>query len=319
MKESNKLPKLIVVGGPTGAGKTALGIELAKKYNGAIISADSRQVYKYLDVGTNKGDLDYGGKYEYFVKNHSSEEVKTTEFYMIEEIPIYLVSFLDIKEKYSVFDFKNDALGIIYSLIRKNITPILVGGTGLYIDSIINNYTFSNSRNEYKIDTKYDDLSAMQLLEKLPAKIVSELNESERGNKRRLLNLVNKISSDKNNGNVRISVDYLQKNTGEKLFDVDFYYPKYEWNDLKNILKARVLDMLDQGLENEVRSVLQMGYSETDAGLKVMGYSQMIQYIKGEINREFMIESITRQHIQYARRQRTWFEGKGRGYGLKYV
>jgi len=284
--------KTVIVGGPTATGKTEVAVKIAKEFNGELINADSRQIYRYLNIGTNKGDIE---------ENQAG--------YTIQNIPIHLVNIIDPSERFDLFRYQKLAKEKIKEIRQKGKLPVIVGGTGLYIDSILKGYSLNEEGN---IGSKYsreylDSLSKPELQNlviELNKKRPESLNDSDWNNPRRLIRFIEKFDIKKPASKTSEIKDFL------------FLYPKYDWEELKNKIDLRVVKMLEDGLIEETKKVLEMGFNENDPGLHVMGYREVVQYIKGEITLDKCIELIQTAHRQYARRQKTWFEGKGRGYEL---
>ncbi len=291
------MEKIIIVGGPTGSGKTKFAIKLAKDINGELINADSRQIYKYLNIGTNKGVLS-GDSKKY-----------------IDGIPIHLIDFLKPDVRFNVFEWRSLAINCIKDIQSKGKQAIVVGGTGLYIDSLIKEYDFESkfqiSDDQRKPLTSFDNSNLLKVQEHFKTQLTQvwdSLNYSDQNNLRRLQRLITKLStSEKPVTNILPSFK-----------DYTFYYPKYNWDNLKMIIENRVDEMFKEGLVEETRNVLAMGYDKYCVGLQVMGYKEVIRFLDGEINLEKCIELVKYSHKQYARRQRTWFEGEKRGYRFNY-
>lgn len=287
---------LIIVGGATATGKTSYALKLAKKLDGELINADSRQIYKYLNIGTNKGKLQLRDGQNF-----------------IKDIPIYLIDFLDLDRRFSVFDWKVKALEIIEDIKIRGKTPIIVGGTGLYIDSLIKNYSF-----EYNYQISEDQVLQLQKLDinnlncvqkyfsENLTKIWSDLNYSDQNNLRRLQRIIQKLTN----------VSSEEQKTNSVLTNYTFYYPIYDWEDLKLKIDKRVEDMFQEGLIDETKNLIKNGYNTSLPAFQIMGYKEVIQYLNNEITLNKCIELVKIAHKQYARRQRTWFEGNVRNYNL---
>ena len=277
-------PKVVVIVGPTASGKTALSIELAKKINGEIISSDSMQIYKDMDIGTAK------------VTKEEMQGIKH-----------YLVDFVSPDCRYTVSDFKKDSENAIKEILQKGKTPIVVGGTGLYVNSLIYGI-------EYQ-DMKFDEEYRKELM---------ELAESEDGLKK-LYEEANKIdpeatkkiSSNDKKRIVRILEIY--KATGknkteqeilsrQKGVDYDFkvFGIDMERSKLYERINLRVDIMLKQGLENEVKNLISK-YSEFPTAMQGLGYKEVVEFFEGKISHEEMIEKIKQESRRYAKRQLTWF------------
>lgn len=327
------MSKLIVIGGPTASGKTALAIEIAKKYNGEIINADSRQIYKFLDIGTNKGNItstqDY---YAFKVDNYNLQNPFTPEpfqihipIYTIDTVPIYLISFLFPDERFNVFRFKKLAEKMINKIQERGKLPIIVGGTGLYVDAVIKNYQ-EDGLNEFYDDNYRDYLSSLDItilqnmLKQSNIALFESLNESDKTNPRRLSRLLEKLKALEIKGssvNINSLKDTYER--GESQFDVSFLYPEFDWGELKLRIENRAEEMFKEGLVEETKKVLDMGFPKASPALQGMGYKEVLMYLDAKIDLKTCIELVKKAHKQYARRQRTWFESERRDYNLQKI
>lgn len=276
--------KSIIVAGPTATGKTEVSIELAKRLNGELINADSRQVYKDLNIGTNKGDL-----------------VLKDEQYYIKSVPIHLINILDPKERFNLFDFQKLALNIIKEISDKGKLPIIVGGTGLYIDSLIKGYVLNEGNNDKR--KELENLTTKQLQKLISEESLNQLNNSDKNNPRRLIRVIEK--------NENTEVENVDFNIQSQIL-----YPEYDWEDLKLKIDKRVEDMFNQGLIEETKALIENGLSLESEAFKIMGYKEVIMFLNKEIDLNTCKERVKIAHKQYAKRQRTWFEGEGRDYKL---
>ncbi len=297
MKSSKVLREVYVVCGPTATGKTSLALDLATKVSGELINADSRQVYKYLSVGTNVGHVK-------LIKKFSPP--LGLPLYSIKNIPIHLLQFLNPNENFDLKTYQAYAFLVIKDILRRNKTPIIVGGTGLYIDSIINKYKINGAIPNWELRAKLDNLTVQQLqneLKMLDFKAFTNLNNSDAGNKRRLIRLIEKARFQKEN-----KIEALPKRLPAYNFKV--IYPEFDWQSLRQAITLRAYKMFDEGLVNEVKKVLKMGFSKDSIALRGIGFSQVIEYIEGRISIEECKKLTAIAHIQYARRQKTWFNNK---------
>ena len=299
------MQKVVIIGGPTGTGKTAVGIYLAKKFNGEIISADSRQIYKYLEIGTNKG------KVETFLNESNNEE------YFIDGVKINLINLIEPSEKFDLFRYQQLAYQKINGLINLNKLPIMVGGTGLYIDSIVKNYSLEvNSESIHKENSERRNFLNSLSKEQLQRLILNKtgethnLNYSDWNNPRRLIRFIEKfeenLANKDENHNCQSNYDFL------------FLYPEYKWEELKNKIDKRVIEMVNSGLIEETKNILKMGFTKEDPAFGIMGYKEILNYLDNEVSLDESITLIQQSHRQYAKRQRTWFENKNRDYNLEY-
>ena len=278
------MENLLIITGPTGIGKTEISLKLANKYKGEIISSDSMQIYKKLDIGTAKVDLD-----------------KT-------DIPHHMVDILEAHENFSVADFKFKAKEIISDINSRGGLPILVGGTGLYINSIVYNLDFTETKADYEYR---DELR----------KILEEKGSEFLYNK--LFNL-NKDMAEKihpNNGQRIIRALEILKSGNEKEnnfrqenedYNLIFIGLNMDRERLYERINSRVDKMIELGLVDEVRSLLDEGLDKNSQSLKAIGYKEVISYLDGEIEYSEMIDLIKKNSRHYAKRQLTWFRRDGR-------
>ena len=263
---------ITVIAGPTASGKSGIAIDLAKRINGVIINADSRQIYKELSIGT--------------AKPSESE---------MQNIPHYLYGYVSITEEYNIHKYQRDVLELIKT-IPDDKQIILVGGTGLYIDSVIFGYDLDSESNNSKQQRTY---LISQTLEELQSKISPEvlgmLNESDRSNPRRLIRIIEKdgIVSTRNTTPVFPC----------KYFVVDFPKEILE----KNVMQ-RVEEMFKQGLEMEARDAFEKGYYQYPA-LQSIGYQEFLPYFEKapQYTLKEVKGAIVRNTMRYIKRQKTWF------------
>jgi tRNA dimethylallyltransferase len=274
---------LIVLTGPTTSGKSETAVALARKLNTEIISADSMQVYKYFDIGTAK----------------PSAKARQT-------IPHHLIDILEPDEEFNAYDFKIRALKIINDLMSQNKIPILVGGTALYLKVLIQDYD-----------------CAVEISEETRKKIRKEILEQKVEKVYKKLQTIDPISSEKISETDSLRIEralgvYLE--TGKPFSEFqkedsapDTRFPIYtfilEWNRLELYAKIdkRVDDMIKSGLENEVKKILDRGFSPDLKPLKSIGYTQMTNYHMGHYDLKRAIYEIKRETRHYAKRQLTWF------------
>lgn len=260
--------KIIVIAGPTASGKSDIAIRLAKQLGGYVINADSRQIYKYLNIGTAKP---------------TPEEIKD-DYFIIDGIRHYLFDIVDPKEGYSLFKYQRDVSNI---LRKERGIPILVGGTGLYIDSVIYNYKLK--------ENTYDENLSTLSLEELQSKAsdyLGNMTESDRKNRHRLIRVLQRGGMGNERGN-RLNAIYFVLDISKDI--------------LKKRVEERIEDMFEMGLENENRKLLEMGYTYEDPGLNSIGYIEFKEYFNNEITIEELKERIYKNTMKYIKRQRTWF------------
>lgn len=275
--------KVIVICGPTASGKTALSIELAKKINGEIISADSMQIYKDMNIGTAKP------------KKEEMQGIKH-----------YLLDFVSPEERYSVAQYKQDAKAAIKEIITKGKTPIIVGGTGLYVDSLI----YEIEYNDVKIDEDYrknlEKIAEEQGLEELYKKALQidpvAMEKISPNDKKRIMRV---LEIYKSTGKTKTEQEQeSRKNPVE--YDYRIFAINWDRETLYQRINKRVDIMVEQGLIDEVKSILKK-YNEFPTAMQGLGYKEVVDYINGIYTKEEMIEKIKMETRRYAKRQLTWF------------
>ena len=271
-------PTVIVICGPTASGKTKLGIEVANKVDGEIVSADSMQIYKYMDIGTAK----------------PTEEERKQAVH-------HLVDFVEPNKRYSVSDYKKDATNTIKDIKKKKKVPIVVGGTGLYINSLIYNIEY----NEIETDLSYrEELNKLdnETLYKMAIEIDEEATKKVSQNDKKRLARILEIY--KSTGKTKTE---LEKDSRKELeFDYKIFVLSMDREILYERINKRVDLMIDQGLIEEVKSLLEK-YDEFPTAMQGLGYKEVKEYLDGRLTKEEMIEKIKQETRRYAKRQLTWF------------
>jgi tRNA dimethylallyltransferase len=272
--------KVIVIVGPTGVGKTKLSVELAKRLNGEIISGDSVQVYRRMDIGSAK----------------VTEEEK-------EGIEHYLVDIKDIDEEYSVYEFQKEVREKIELIKNKGKTAILAGGTGLYLKAALYDYEFTKEDNmEFDDYKELTNKEAYELLAKLDPKEASKLHENNRVRVVRALNII------KNNNMSK--TELLEKQDHKMLYDVVFIGLTSDRNTVYERINKRVDKMVENGLLEEVKTLYDECKDKNYSSMKAIGYKELFAYFNGELSLEESIELIKKKSRNYAKRQYTWFNNQ---------
>ena len=280
----NTKPKVIVICGPTASGKTSLSVELAKKCNGEIISADSMQIYKDMNIGTAKV---------------TQEEMQGIKHYMIDIV--YPT------ERYSVAEFKVQAEKTIEEILKKGKTPIIAGGTGLYINSLIYNIQY----NDIKIDEEYRkyleervEKEGLQNLYEEAKKIDCEAMKSiSQNDKKRILRVLEMYHQ---TGKTKTELE-KESRKEEVKYDYKVYAINWEREELYKRINKRVDIMIEQGLIKEVENILKK-YNKFPTAMQGLGYKEVVEYLDKKITKEEMIEKIKMETRRYAKRQITWFK-----------
>ncbi len=278
-------PKVVVIVGPTASGKTALSIELAKRINGEIISSDSMQIYKDMDIGTAK------------VTKEEMQGIKH-----------YLVDFISPDTRYTVSDFKKDSENAIKEIIEKGKTPIIVGGTGLYVNSLIYGieYQDMNFDEEYRdklMKIAESDEGLTKLYEQANQIDPEAMKKISPNDKKRIVRV---LEIYKQTGKTKTEQEILSRQKGVD-YDFKVFGITMERSKLYERINLRVDMMIDQGLESEVKKLISK-YSEFPTALQGLGYKEVIEFFDGKTSRDEMIEKIKQESRRYAKRQLTWFK-----------
>jgi tRNA dimethylallyltransferase len=268
---------VVVVAGETASGKSDLALRLSKEFNGAIINADSRQVYKELSIGTAKPTFDY----------------KVGLIGYIDNIPHYLYDFVSIYDQYALSKFQSDAFNKIEEISSLGMVPIIVGGTGLYIDCIVENYVLSDLPNKER--ELLNSLTVSELLEMIPSDIKLKINSSDLNNPRRLIRIIEQ-GAPNNDRKDPLKNLYLIKTASK--------------TDLDQRIIKRIDLMFEKGLEAEVERLQSELMSGDLKALDTIGYQEFKRYFQDEITHEELKCEIFTHTRQYAKRQRTWFRRK---------
>lgn len=275
--------KVIVICGPTASGKTALSIELAKKINGEIVSADSMQIYKEMDIGTAKPTLDEK-----------------------QGIPHYVMDCISPEQRFSVADYKKMAKEAIKNILEKGKRPIIVGGTGLYVDSLIYEIEYPDIQldEQYrKFLEKRVETEGLETLYYEAMKIDEEATKKISINdKKRILRILEIYNS---TGKTKTQ---QEKESRKKEPEYDYHVFALDWNRefLYQRINKRVDIMIEQGLIEEVKSIIKQ-HKEFPTAMQGLGYKEVIEYLEGQTTKDEMIEKIKQETRRYAKRQLTWF------------
>lgn len=264
-------------------GKTALSIEIAKQIDGEIISADSMQIYKEMNIGSAK---------------------PTTE--EMQGIKHYLLDFVSPKERYSVADYKKQATKAIEEILKKGKTPIIVGGTGLYIDALIYNIDYP----EIEFDETYRkqlekrvEKEGLSLLYEEATKIDEEaMKRISPNDQKRILRVLEVYHQ---TGKTKTQQELMSRQK-EVPYDYQVYALTMPREQLYDRINKRVDIMIEQGLVEEVRKILET-YQEYPTAMQALGYKEIKEYIEGNASKEQAIETIKQETRRYAKRQLTWF------------
>lgn len=280
---NQKIP-LIIITGPTAVGKTELSIRLAKELGGEIISADSIQAYRYMDIGSAKV---------------STQEMQGIRHYLIDEF--------DPAESFNIFIFQERAKKYVKEIYANNKIPIIAGGTGFYIQSLLYDIDFTEEEN---------DMAYRKQLEALAAE------KGKRYLHEMLRNVDSKAADDIHENNVKRVIRALEyyRQTGEKIsvhnevqrekqspFDFKYFVLNMDRKLLYERIEKRVDNMLEQGLVNEVKKLKAMGYQRSLVSMQGIGYKEVYAFLEGELTYEEAVLELKKNTRHFAKRQLTWF------------
>jgi len=280
----NKLSKLIVILGPTASGKTSLAIKLAKQFNGEIISADSRQVYRYMKIGTDVPD----GK---------MEQGK----YSIQGITHHLMNCIDPDQDFSLADFKEKATKIIKDILAQGKLPILVGGTGLYISTIVDNLDIPKVKPNLKLRKELESKELGELVSMLKEKDLDSYEVVDLKNPRRVLRALEVVVS---SGKSFVAQQTKSKPEFDHL-QIGIMRPREE---IYSRINNRIDEMIEVGLIDEIKDLLKRGYTWDLNSMSGLGYRQFKDYLDGKAPLDESIKNLKRDTRHYAKRQISWFK-----------
>lgn len=285
----NLKQKLCIIAGPTAVGKTDISLSVAQKLCGEIISADSAQVYKYMDIGTAK---------------ISEEDMRGIKHYMLDEV------YPD--ESFSAAIFKEKAENYIRDINSRGKLPIVVGGTGLYINSLLNNLEFTDSiididfRNEMRqIAAEKGNRYVHEMLKNVDEISYEKLHPND------LKRVIRALEVYKHTGK---PISYFQMLSKEQPCKYEYAYICLNMNRSKlyDRIEMRIDKMINEGLLHEVEKLLKMGYSKELTSLQALGYKEIIDYLEGNNSLEEAIDTLKKNTRHYAKRQLTWFRNDER-------
>lgn len=293
-KKFSKKPKVLVILGPTSGGKTSLAVRLANTFSGEIVSADSRQVYRGMDIGTGK---DLG---EYVVAG--------------KKIPYHLIDIVNPSTNFNLAKYQRLASVAIKEIIGRSNLPMIVGGTGLYLQSLVDNYTLASGKSDLKLRAELELLGAEKLFAKLKKQapeFADKLNNSDRHNPRRLARYL-EISAEGRLGEI-----------GKKEAKYDFLIlgTNRPEEELKLRISQRRQEMIErEGLIEEVKSLHSKGVSWKRLVSFGLEYKYVSWFLMGKIDYDTMCLKLDIEICQFAKRQKTWFKRwEGQGTKINWV
>ena len=278
-----KKHKVVVICGPTASGKTSLSIELAQKIDGEIISCDSMQIYKDMNIGTAK--------------------VTKTE---MQGIKHYLIDIISPEERYSVADYKKAAEKAIIEILEKGKTPIIVGGTGLYVDALIYGIEYHNIEFDEKYRKQLENRVETEGLEtlyeeakKIDKQAVQKISSNDQKRILRILEIYHATGKNK-------TQQEAESRKNEVKYDYKVFAINMDREILYNRINKRVDIMMENGLIDEVKQIKKK-YNKFPTAMQGLGYKEVVEYLENKISKDEMVEKIKQESRRYAKRQLTWF------------
>lgn len=279
------MKNLVIIAGPTAAGKTALSIELCKKINGAVISADSIQVYKHMDIGSAK---------------ITSEEMSNVKHYGID--------ILDPRDDYNVAAFQSMAKKAIKDCYSQNITPVIVGGTGFYTQSVLYDINFENTDKDTTYRTELENLAKEKGQEYVHSLLKDKDYDSYISiHPNNLKRVIRALEYFKETGNP-ISRHNETQRQNQSPYNFAFFVITDNRDILYNRIDRRVDKMINDGLVNEVKYLQESGLNKSFVSMQGLGYKEIFDYLENKISLEEAVEIIKKETRHFAKRQITWFK-----------
>ena len=279
-----KNPEIVVITGPTASGKTDYGIKFALANNGEVVSADSMQIYKLMDIGTAKP---------------THEEMRGIRHHMIDIVPPW--------EDYSVARYVEDASACIDDIFSRGKLPVIVGGTGLYIDSLLADREFSARENDKlrsELELEYENVGGEEMLRRLKSFDTERAEKLHANDKKRIIRA---IEIYKITGKTITQHDMETKSQTHRYNARKIALNFSDRSKLYERIDHRVEMMIANGLEHEVRGLLEIGVSPNCTAMQAIGYKELLGAIFGEFSLETAIEEIKIESRRLAKRQLTWF------------
>lgn len=292
-----KNKKILVICGPTATGKTSLGISLAQKLKGEIVSADSRQVYQGMNIATGK-DLPEGSAFNL----KFSTEDKKVGYYLFENIPVWLLDIIRPDVKFSVADYYELAWRVIDDIWKQGNLPIIVGGTGFYIKALLGGLDTMGIAPDWILREELKDSGAPQLrglLLKISPERIKKMNDSDQQNPRRLMRAIEVELNQKRNGKIHTGL--------RKEFEVLSLGLTDRLLNLYGKIDRRIEKQIKDGAEEEVKDLIKDEYSWDLPSMTAMGYREWREYFSGKKSRPETIKVWKYNEHGYARKQMTWF------------
>lgn len=276
-------PKIVCVVGPTASGKTDYAIDLALSRGGEVVSCDSMQIYRYMDIGTAKPPR---------------EDMRG--------VPHHMLDFVEPGTDYSVADFVRDARACIADILARGRLPVLCGGTGLYVDSIINQIEFAEEKRDDALRRELKELAGREGPAAVHALLRAEdPAAAEAIHPNNVKRVIRALEIIRTTGLTKAEADRRARK--EPVYDAALFGMAMERERLYRRIDLRVDRMMEQGLLEEVRRLLDMGVPRQSTAMQAIGYKELVLYLDGGCSLEEAVETVKRESRRYAKRQMTWF------------
>jgi tRNA dimethylallyltransferase len=286
-RERESLPRVVFVVGPTSSGKTDLGVKIARRFDGEIINADSRQLYKFVDIGTGK-PTGKRGQYHH----HKA--------FMHKGVPHYLMDFLHPAESYAAPQWREAAMKAVSGITRRGHLPVVVGGTGLYISSIVDNLQFPEVEPHPAFRRSLGSKPLRDLIALLLVLDPDAFEVVDIKNKRRVIRALEVLTfSGKRFSELRKKGEPVVRSLQVGI--------ARSAGDLNARIRVAVERMVKRGLVREIRELMKRGLPLNAPALTALGYRDFADYLLGRVTLEQAMERLKKQTMQYAKRQLTWF------------
>lgn len=275
---------LVVIEGPTASGKTDLAVKTAQLIGGEVVSADSMQIYKYMDIGSAKP---------------TKEEMCM--------VPHHLIDIAEPTQNFSLHEYLPAAHAAIADIARRGKIPVMAGGTGLYIDTVKNNIILSDEKDDPSVRQKYESFYKLNGVDALHRLLVEKDPVSaEKIHKNNVKRVIRALEINELSG-MSMSEAQKKSRSGEKIYDVFEFAINYERDVLYSRINRRVDIMFEKGLIEEVEFCIKLGCTRKNTSMQAIGYKEILDYFDGISTFDETKEKIKTESRRYAKRQLTWF------------
>lgn len=307
------MKKIICITGQTASGKTKYALQRAYEENGEVINCDSRHIYQHMDIVTGK-DIQNGR----FHKTHNSDRYQIGYYTNTDpeypEIKIWLYDIVPPEQLFSTYEYQICARSVISDLLKRDKTPVLVGGTYLYLGYLFSDKPKPSVTPDWNLRAKLTSKTVSQLqeiLENLDPQILNTLNKSDTYNPHRLIRKIEIARAYKTGSSVNNTAANTNKNQDTEYLSIDREMHGFRFQSaisLKDTIRRRVLDRLKKGAIKETEHLLCTPYAQSSPGFQAIGYREIMQYLDGKLEYEELIELWTTKEVQYAKRQLTFMK-----------